>query len=98
MAHRKNIEYWLEKDLKFWTSAQLDLITADNTSYLWHLTVLNTQYEINYSDLGFITLSSLPINSSVTSEVREIYQGDTSEQSYTKMISVLADNITNCWI
>lgn len=98
MAHRKDFESWLEKDCNSWKNVQLELISVDNTSYQWYLTTDVTQYEINYNDVGYITLSSLPCAGYLTSEVREIYQGDTSEKSYKNMISVLSDNFVDCWI
>jgi hypothetical protein len=96
MAHRKNIETWLEQDTEDW--ADLKLLESKCTSYRWQLTVGTTDYEINYSDLGYITLSSLPCTASNLSEIREIYQGDASEQSYRSMIGLLADNLTDIWI
>ena len=96
MAHRKNIETWLEQDTADW--ADLKLLESKCTSYRWQLTVGATDYEINYSDLGYITLSSLPCTASNLSEIREIYQGDASEQSYRSMIGLLADNLTDSWI
>lgn len=98
MAHRKDIEYWLEKDCNGWENVRLELINADSNSYLWHLTTDVTQYEINFNSLGYITLSSLPSAGYLISEVREIYQGDVSVQSYQTMISLLADNFVDCWI
>jgi hypothetical protein len=96
MAYRKKIESWLEKDAACW--AELKLIESNCTSYRWQLTISATDYEINYSDLGYITLSSLPCTASNLSEIREIYQGDASEQSYRSMIGLLADNLTDSWI
>jgi hypothetical protein len=96
MAYRKNIETWLGQDTADW--ADLKLIESNCTSYRWQLRVATTDYEINYSDLGYITLSSLPCTASNLSEIREIYQGDASEQSYRSMISLLADNLTDRWI
>ena len=96
MAYRKNIESWLEKDTEDW--ADLKLLESNSTSYRWQLTISTTDYEINYSDLGYITLSSLPCTASNLSEIREIYQGDASEQSYRSMIELLADNLTDSWI
>jgi hypothetical protein len=96
MAYRKNIETWLEQDTADW--ADLKLIESNCTSYRWQLTINFTDYEINYSDLGYITLSSLPCSASIQSEVREIYQGDASEQSYRSMIGLLSDNLIDQWI
>jgi hypothetical protein len=98
MTHRKNIEHWLEADCNAWDGARLNLILSNNLEYRWHLTVADTEYEIEYNDLGYIALSSLPCSGYMTSEVREIYQGDTSEQSYRSMIGILADNFSNSWI
>ena len=96
MAYRKNIESWLEKDTEDW--ADLKLLESNSTSYRWQLTINATDYEINYSDLGYITLSSLPCSASNLSEIREIYQGDASEQSYRSMIGLLSDNLIDQWI
>jgi hypothetical protein len=96
MAYRKKIELWLEDDAAYW--ADLKLIESDCTSYRWQLTIGATDYEINYSDIGYITLSSLPSAGSNLSEIREIYQGDSSEQSYRNMIELLADNLIDSWI
>jgi hypothetical protein len=96
MAHRKNIETWLGQDTADW--ADLKLLESKCTSYRWQLTINATDYEINYSDLGYITLSSLPCSASNLSEIREIYQGDASEQSYRSMIGLLSDNLIDQWI
>ena len=96
MAYRKKIESWLEQDVDHWTD--LKLLESNGSSYRWQLTIGTTDYEINYSDLGYITLSSLPCTASNLSEIREIYQGDASEQSYRSMIGLLADNLTDSWI
>ena len=98
MTNRKNIEHWLETDCNAWNDTRLNLISSNSLEYRWHLTTMGTEYEIEYSDLGYIALSSLPCSGYLTSEVREIYQGDTSEQSYRSMISILADNFSNSWI
>jgi hypothetical protein len=97
MAHRKKFENWLETDCRHWPAAELRLIESNCTDYRWELTVNSTQYEISYSDCGYITLSSLPKRAFYTSEVREIYQGDVSEQSYRTMLSVLSDNFVDCY-
>jgi hypothetical protein len=96
MAYRKKIESWLENDVASW--AELKLLESNCTSFCWQLTVGATDYEINYNDLGYITLSSLPTTGYSSSEIREIYQGDASEQSYRSMIGLLADNLTDQWI
>jgi len=96
MAHRKNIEYWLEADCTSWQNkVKLELIDSDCSSYAWHVTHQNTVYEITYSDIGEITLSSLPAKYWPGSYIREIYFGDNSEQSYRHMMSLLADNLTD---
>jgi hypothetical protein len=93
MAHRKNIEFLLEKDCEFWgNNVKLHLIDVDCTSYAWHVICQNTAYEITYSDIGEITLSALPTKYWPGSTVRELYHGDASEQSYGRMIALLADN------
>jgi hypothetical protein len=96
MAHRKNIEYWLEADCTSWNnSVKLELIDSDCSSYAWHITHQNTVYEITYSDIGEIALSALPSKYWPGSEIREIYVGDNSEKSYRTMISMLSDNFTD---
>jgi hypothetical protein len=94
MAYRKKIESWLEKDCSRWPDATLKLLESNISSYTWKVEIDQTHYEINYSDSGYIVLSSLPAKSYITSEVREIYQGDNSEQSYKLMINLLSDNLT----
>jgi len=98
MAYRKKIEYWLENDCKIWSDAELDLVHSSNSGYLWHLTVMTTEFEIEYNDSGYLTLSSLPRKGYLISEVREIYQGDISKESYSTMIGLLADNLTDLWV
>jgi hypothetical protein len=93
MAHRKNIEYLLEKHCNFWGgNVELHLVDVDSSSYAWHVACQDTVYEITYSDIGEITLSSLPSKYWPGSTIREIYHGDASEQSYNTMIGLLADN------
>lgn len=95
MAHRKNIEFLLEKDCEFWgDNVELHLIDVDSSSYAWHVICQNTAYEITYSDIGEITLSALPSKYWPGSTTRELYQGDASETSYRRMIDILADNFT----
>jgi hypothetical protein len=98
MAHRKKIESWLEEDCNQIVGSTPRLLESNSTGYRWKLTVDSTEYEINYSDLGYITLSSLPKHGYITSEVREIYQGNTSEQSYRRMVELLTDNLVDHWI
>jgi hypothetical protein len=98
MAYRKKIEYWLENDCKTLPNAELDLVHSSNSGYLWHLTVMTTEFEIEYNDSGYLTLSSLPRKGYLISEVREIYQGDISKESYSTMIGLLADNLTDLWV
>jgi hypothetical protein len=98
MAHRKNIEYWLENDCKSWSESHLELIESNISGYRWKLTINKTDYEINYSDLGYITLSSLPLRGYSTSEIREVYHGDNSESSYQRMIDILSDNLLDHWV
>ena len=96
MAHRKNIEFLLEKDCEFWgDNVKLHLIDVDCTSYAWHVIFQNTAYEITYSDIGEITLSALPSRYWPSSTTRELYHGDASEQSYQSMIALLADNFVD---
>ena len=96
MAHRKNIEFLLEKDCEFWgDNVKLHLVDVDCTSYAWHVICQNTAYEITYSDIGEITLSALPSRYWPGSTVRELYHGDASEQSYVRMIERLADNFVD---
>lgn len=95
MAHRKNIEYWLESDCDSWSNVELQLIDSDCGSYAWHITCQHTVYEITYSDIGQITLSALPKKYWPGSNIREIYLGDNSEQSYRTMIELLADNFVD---
>ena len=96
VAHRKNIEFWLEKDCDFWgDNIELHLIDVDSTSYAWHVICQNTAYEITYSDIGEITLSALPTKYWASSTIRELYYGDASEQSYRAMIALLADNFVD---
>ena len=96
MAHRKNIEFLLEKDCEFWgDNVKLHLVDVDCTSYAWHVICQNTAYEITYSDIGEITLSALPSRYWPGSTVRELYHGDASEQSYGRMIERLADNFVD---
>lgn len=96
MAYRKKIEYWLEKDCKFWgNKISLELIEAKSTEYTWHLKHKHTIYEITYSDIGEITLSALPLKYWPGSFIRDIYQGNNSRQSYNSMISLLQDNFVN---
>ena len=96
MAHRKNIEFLLEKDCEFWCdNVELRLVDVDCTSYAWHVICQNTAYEITYSDIGEITLSALPSRYWRGSTVRELYHGDASEQSYGRMIGLLADNFVD---
>jgi hypothetical protein len=94
LAHRKDIENWLEIDCEQ-LGLDLELIDSDCASYAWHLTHQNTVYEITYSDIGEITLSALPVNCWKGSYIRDIYAGDNSSASYTQMISLLADNFVD---
>jgi len=95
MAHRKNIEFWLEKDCDFWgDNVKLYLLDVDCNSYAWHVICQNTAYEITYSDIGEITLSALPSRYWHGSTTRELYHGDSSEISYRRIIDILADNFT----
>jgi hypothetical protein len=98
MAYRKKIESWLEKDCDQIVGFKPRLLESNSTGYLWQLTVDSTEFEIKYSDLGYITLSSLPKQGYITTEVREIYQGNASEQSYRRMIELLTDNLVDHWI
>jgi hypothetical protein len=59
---------------------------------------MTTEFEIEYNDSGYLTLSSLPRKGYLISEVREIYQGDISKESYSTMIGLLADNLTDLWV
>jgi hypothetical protein len=96
MAHRKNIEFLLEKDCEFWgDNVKLHLVDVDCISYAWHVICQNTAYEITYGDIGEITLSALPSRYWPGSTVRELYHGDASEQSYGRMIGLLADNFVD---
>jgi hypothetical protein len=96
MAHRKNIEFLLEKDCEFWgNDVELRLMDVDSSSYAWHVICQNTAYEITYSDIGEITLSALPSRYWPGSTIRELYYGDASEKSYQAMIGVLADNFVD---
>ena len=92
MAHRKNIENWLEKDCKFW-GIDLTLVNATCTDYVWHLTHQNTTYEITYNDYGQLAVNALPSKIWPKNEIREIYVGD----SYQTMIGVLSDNFSNTY-
>lgn len=94
MAHRKDIENWLEIDCEQ-LGLDLKLIDSDCASYAWHLTHQKTVYEITYSDIGEITLSALPLNPWRGSYIRDIYAGDNSTASYAQMISLLADNFVD---
>lgn len=98
MTHRKNIEYWLERDSSNFTDTTLELLESNSSESRWHLTHAATQYEFCYSDFGYITLSSVPCAGLLTAEIREIYHGPASEQGYNDMIAVLADNLVDCWI
>jgi len=96
MAHRKNIEFLLEKDCDFWgDNVELRLVDVDSSSYAWHVICQNTSYEITYSDIGEITLSALPSKYWPGSTTREIYHGDASVQSYQTMIELLSDNFVD---
>ena len=96
MAHRKNIEFWLEKDCETWSNCvQMYLLDVDPTSYTWHIINQNTVYEIYYSDSGVISLSALPSKCWPGSRSREIYSGDNSQSSYQHMIGLLADNFVD---
>jgi hypothetical protein len=96
MAHRKNIEFLLEKDCEFWGDpVELHLVDVDCSSYAWHVICQNTAYEITYSDIGEITLSALPSKYWPGSTVRELYHGDASETSYKRMIDILSDNFVD---
>jgi hypothetical protein len=96
MAHRKNIEFLLEKDCEFWgNNVELRLIDVDNSSYAWHVICQNTAYEITYSDIGEITLSALPSKYWPGSTIRELYHGNATETSYRTMIGLLADNFVD---
>ena len=99
MAHRKNIEFLLEKDCEFWgNNVELHLVDVDCSSYAWHVIYQHTAYEITYSDIGEITLSALPSKYWPGSTTRELYQGDASETSYRRMIKLLSDNLQDFWI
>lgn len=96
MAHRKRVEKWLEDDCRFWSNnISAYLLDADCSGYIWHIVHQNTVYEVNYSDAGQITLTSIPSKHWPSSAVREIYAGDNSKQSYRKMINLLADNFVD---
>jgi predicted secreted protein len=98
MSHRKKIEYRLENDCKNCFESHLELIESSISGYRWKLTIDRTDYEINYSDLGYIALSSLPLGGYSTSEIREVYHGDNSESSYQRMIDILSDNLLDHWV
>jgi hypothetical protein len=99
MAYRKHLESWLENDCKKWgNNVSLALITANSSDYVWHLTHQHSVYEITYSDLGEISLSSNPKNYWPGSFIREIYHGDNSYSSYRKMIDVLSDNFVDSMV
>jgi hypothetical protein len=98
MTHRKKIESFLEQDCKKITNLTPRLVESTTTGYTWQVSVDTTDYEITYSDLGFIILSSLPKSGQLISEVREIYQGDASEESYSRMINMLCDNLLDHWV
>ena len=96
MAYRKRVEKWLEDDCRFWSkNIRLYLSDASCSSYTWHIVHRNTIYEVNYSDAGYITLTSTPSKHWPSSLVREIYAGDNSKQSYRTMINLLTDNFVD---
>jgi len=96
MAHRKNIEYWLEKDVAHWGSnVEFYMVDSDCANFAWHLVHQNNIYEIIYSDVGQLMVSEFPNKCWPASTIREIYDGNSSEQSYRDMIGILADTFSN---
>jgi hypothetical protein len=73
----------------------LRLMVADSSEYVWHLTHQHTVYEITYSDIGTISLSSNLEKYWPGSFIRDIYHGDHSRASYNKMIALLSDNFVD---
>jgi hypothetical protein len=99
MAYRKHFESWLETDVRSWgKNVEFYLVDSDCSNFAWHLRHGNDVYEITYSDLGEISLSSLPKKHWPSSFIREIYSGDHSRNSYQSMMTILADNISDCYI
>ena len=97
MAYRKHFESWLENDCKNWSGhgVCLQLITANSSDYVWQLTHQGTVYEITYSDVGKISLSSNVKKYWPGSFIREIYHGDNSYASYQNLIAMLSDNFVD---
>jgi hypothetical protein len=95
MAHRKNIEYQLEKACEFWgDTVKLTLVNSNCVDYVWNLEHDNTVYEITYSDSGEIAVNALSNKSWPKSQIREVYVGDNSQSSYQNMISALSNNFS----
>ena len=96
MAYRKRVENWLEKDCKFWApNIDFELIDAGTSSYVWNIVHKHTRYTVVYSDSGHLRLSSCATKHASLFSVREIYLGDTSEQSFNTMIGLLSDNFAH---
>lgn len=95
MAYRKKVETWLESNCRFWGhQVKLDLVDSDCTSYVWHLVQGKTRYAITYSDLGELSLSATSTRHATLDSVRHIYQGDSSEASFSELTRLLSDNFT----
>lgn len=94
MAYRKKIENWLENDCKFWDPyIKLELVDSNCSGYVWHLYYQNNIFEITYNDISKITLRSFPKRKWAGSNIREIYVGDGSMQSFLEMIEHLQNNL-----